>query len=358
MTDFFAGLIDRSLDQGRILQRRRPSRFEVAAGAREAVPELTDIRDDGQGSRQREESSRSGRFDPPPGLGLPPRGSEGGPGENAVSPRQANVSVAQESTPLPAASGAGNDRIDAELARLAEAVVHIGRQDRPPAAPQAREATAGRQTIVTQTVVQTQGPKAKVESGRDEAPSEAKPILPSRTEDVVVRPRILTQTVIQTQGPKAKVESARDEAPSEAKPLLPSRSEEVVVRPRPLPVAQAPSAGPKVPVTPAVKAAAQPAWLVTPASRERAGATETVPTPKPALPPMPLPIPRPAPIMTHSRRASAAAAAPAPATVHVSIGRIEIRATPAPAKSPRNASPAAPRLGLDDYLKARNGGNR
>jgi hypothetical protein len=315
MTDFFAGLIDRSLDQGRVLQRRRPSRFEVVAGAREAAPELTDIREDEQGSRQREESSRSGRSDPHPGLGLPPRGREGGTGDNPVSPRPTGISVAQESTPLPAAWGVGNDRIDAELVRLAEAAVQIGRQDRRPAAPQAPEATAGRQTILTQTVIQTQTPKAQEERGRDDEPSEPKPLLPSRTE-------------------------------------------EVVVRPRPLPAAQALSARPKVPVTPVVNAAAQPAWLVTTASRGRAGATEPVPTPKPALRPMPLPIPRPAPIMTHSRRASAAAAAPAPAIVHVSIGRIEIRATPAPAKSQRNASPAAPRLSLDDYLKARNGGNR
>lgn len=49
-----------------------------------------------------------------------------------------------------------------------------------------------------------------------------------------------------------------------------------------------------------------------------------------------------------------AAPAPAPA-VSIHIGRIELRAT-APAAAERAARPAAPKLGLADYLRARHGG--
>lgn len=46
-------------------------------------------------------------------------------------------------------------------------------------------------------------------------------------------------------------------------------------------------------------------------------------------------------------------------TIHVSIGRIEVRAVPAPtANNTRPQRPAAPRLSLEDYLRQRNGGRR
>lgn len=46
-------------------------------------------------------------------------------------------------------------------------------------------------------------------------------------------------------------------------------------------------------------------------------------------------------------------------TVQVTIGRIEIRASqPAPRPVATGAKPAAPRMSLDDYLKARSGGSR
>lgn len=51
---------------------------------------------------------------------------------------------------------------------------------------------------------------------------------------------------------------------------------------------------------------------------------------------------------------AAAERAEAPA-IHISIGRIEIRAT-APAAPPAAAKRAAPRLGLSDYLRSRDGG--
>jgi hypothetical protein len=47
---------------------------------------------------------------------------------------------------------------------------------------------------------------------------------------------------------------------------------------------------------------------------------------------------------------------PAP-TIQVTIGRIEVRAEP-PQPLPRRATPAAPRLTLDEYLRQRSGGER
>jgi hypothetical protein len=48
---------------------------------------------------------------------------------------------------------------------------------------------------------------------------------------------------------------------------------------------------------------------------------------------------------------------PAP-TIHVTIGRIEVRATPAPASAPPSRPKPAPTMSLDDYLRQRNGGSR
>lgn len=42
-------------------------------------------------------------------------------------------------------------------------------------------------------------------------------------------------------------------------------------------------------------------------------------------------------------------------TINVTIGRVEVRATQAPAPSQRRAETAAPRMSLDDYLRRRNG---
>jgi hypothetical protein len=54
-----------------------------------------------------------------------------------------------------------------------------------------------------------------------------------------------------------------------------------------------------------------------------------------------------------------AEAAPAPApTIHVTIGRIEIRATPAAPAPARPAAPRPPGMSLDDYLRRRDGDGR
>ncbi|HVF66433.1 MAG TPA: hypothetical protein VM914_02130 [Pyrinomonadaceae bacterium] len=52
---------------------------------------------------------------------------------------------------------------------------------------------------------------------------------------------------------------------------------------------------------------------------------------------------------SHKERAEAAP------TINVNIGRVEVRATQAPAPAQRRAETAAPRMSLDDYLRRRNG---
>lgn len=85
----------------------------------------------------------------------------------------------------------------------------------------------------------------------------------------------------------------------------------------------------------------------------------TLMEPKPTgfpVPPAPVPSPplghassRPQPVPTQETTA------PAP-TIQVTIGRIEIRATPAAAPA-RAVRPAAPKLSLEEYLRSRGGGN-
>ena len=61
--------------------------------------------------------------------------------------------------------------------------------------------------------------------------------------------------------------------------------------------------------------------------------------------------------LANTRREAVAAEPQPPTTVQVTIGRIEIRATSAPAASPASAvKQSGPRLKLDDYLRARSGG--
>jgi hypothetical protein len=52
----------------------------------------------------------------------------------------------------------------------------------------------------------------------------------------------------------------------------------------------------------------------------------------------------------------APAPAAVPAAINVTIGRIEIRATPAMSPPRRSAARAGPQLSLEDYLRSRNGG--
>jgi hypothetical protein len=68
----------------------------------------------------------------------------------------------------------------------------------------------------------------------------------------------------------------------------------------------------------------------------------------------------PSPVAPIAGRVPAATAAPASnptaaaPTIQVTIGRVEVRAVPAP-PPPRSAGPAAPRLSLDAYLRSRAG---
>lgn len=65
------------------------------------------------------------------------------------------------------------------------------------------------------------------------------------------------------------------------------------------------------------------------------------------------------PAQTPSMQARAGKDEPPPAPViQVSIGRVEVRMTPAPAPERKAESQAAPVLRLEDYLRLRNGGQR
>lgn len=65
-----------------------------------------------------------------------------------------------------------------------------------------------------------------------------------------------------------------------------------------------------------------------------------------------------------SRQASVAAAPQPPVlraaapTINVTIGRIEVRAAPAPSTATRAARRDPAKPSLDDYLRSRNGGNK
>ncbi|HEX5321207.1 MAG TPA: hypothetical protein VFW46_18735 [Stellaceae bacterium] len=66
--------------------------------------------------------------------------------------------------------------------------------------------------------------------------------------------------------------------------------------------------------------------------------------------------PAPAALLTRARLAAPSAAAPPP-PLQISIGRIEVRAQPAPAET-RRPTRAAPRLTLEAYLDQRREGAR
>ena len=68
--------------------------------------------------------------------------------------------------------------------------------------------------------------------------------------------------------------------------------------------------------------------------------------------------PHPHPAISRPQHANAREAAPAPPTIHVTIGRIEVRATPAATPPPRDARRAGPKLNLEDYLRTRGGGSK
>jgi hypothetical protein len=138
-------------------------------------------------------------------------------------------------------------------------------------------------------------------------------------------------------------------------------------RPReaPRPPAIARSIAPAAPVTAAL--APSPRAPAPPAERGGAGKPPPAAT-APTSPPR-RGEPRQAQRLISQRRAAIAPAVAgprllraepqAPPAVHVTIGRLEVRASsPLPTPPPRAVAPQAPKLGLDEYLRARSGGTR
>lgn len=89
---------------------------------------------------------------------------------------------------------------------------------------------------------------------------------------------------------------------------------------------------------------------------ERDGEAASARRREPAAPIMPQTLRAPAPLTPRRAPDEAPTNAPAP-TIQVTIGRVEVRATNQPAP-PRQASAQAPRLGLEEYLRRRSGGDR
>jgi hypothetical protein len=162
---------------------------------------------------------------------------------------------------------------------------------------------------------------------------------------------------------RRRVEAAHDGRAPAAAPRQPDQAPEPR-GPAPPPPSIARSIAPAPPVTAALP---PPPRAPAPVAAHRgAGA------PPPAAPAPPW-APRgerrqPQRLITQRRAAVARAAAPtrrvraepqAPPTVHVTIGRLEVRASSPPA-APRSraVTPQAPKLGLDEYLRARSGGVR
>lgn len=116
------------------------------------------------------------------------------------------------------------------------------------------------------------------------------------------------------------------ERPIPVAAALQPRLDRTIVEQRPIALAKAPS----------------PRGQENPQARPPAAAKPSLPlpqrTPKIAAPPPPLPAPEPESVIT------------------VSIGRVEIRAAQPATAPPRASRPAAPKLGLDEYLRRRTGG--
>jgi hypothetical protein len=136
--------------------------------------------------------------------------------------------------------------------------------------------------------------------------------------------------------------------PPEIQPALAPTPERIVIE-RPALVEPQPAAKASQPA-PAPQIVAQPP------------AAQAARDPQPAPARAPLIMPQPSITVIQARPALPAAsqptAAPSEPIIHVTIGRIEVRATPAPAPAARPKSAPTSATSLDEYLRQRNGGRR
>lgn len=324
--DFFSGLLERSKNPAGGLQRRRPGRFEPP-------PEMLHSgleEERGNGADARPPESRERRpAAAPDETGTPTRRETSGAVNRSEPFAQERKSRAHDSPP-PSTTDRTGDRVVGELLRLARAVEQLGRSSGKGRVSDTD--AAGRQHIPGSLRPQT-SPRSPADTGETTAGSVDRrpPGLPSN--DGGIR----------------------------RTPVVPATAGEAVASQRTVSAVEA--AGTTQPAT-------RPAAIVPKSPEPTATRQRSDDQP----PPMPIPGPKPVlqPLLQHAQSAAPGRAAiPAtdrhaatslaerePTTVHVSIGRIEIRAVPTPAKAARSTQPTAPRLSLDDYLKARDGGRR
>ena len=330
MTDFLAALLDRSLDQTRVLQRRRPSRFEVMPVARDVAAGIVASDDEVPGSRQRTASSQpAGLVDGGQAADLAWPSIDGWDVASDRGQRlQGGQAAATTATGDEVSTrsergqdrGSGDSGVDHELARLAAVVAQLARQDRGAAVLPPAESSRTRSAAPTQAIIPMVHGKTPNGPLGDRQAGPASPALQTRAAVADITPA----------GP----------ATGRPQETAPNARNAMVIR------------------------SSFPASVsLPPAGRKASPGAEPPKSAKPVVQPLLPPLPPAvnvanASTRANSRRAGLATATTMPATVHVSIGRIEIRATPAPARIARSTSPAAPRLSLDDYLKARDGGRR
>jgi hypothetical protein len=294
MSDFLADLVDRARDSATGLERRRPSRFEPPVDAPGLDVGLSRRRPD------RRPNEDDGAAD------------AGSVEVEAEAPAPPAVGAPRRTTPRPSASRPASDRrpesTSAAMPDVESPIEPAGgprpdRRSTPAAAPPAPRVTAppaarSIATIVEEAATRLPQPSARptreAAVGRD-VPPVARPE-PALAIPSTARPAVRTDRSSQARAPEET--SARRDVSTTV------RTTAVVVRP-PMPTLSRPAARRSEPPPPAI-------------------GRETPP-----------------------------AVAP---TIQVTIGRIEVRATPAPASPARGPRSTTPALSLEDYLRQRSGG--
>lgn len=322
MSDFFSTLLDRSLSRAPVLQRRRPSLFEPApqgygvggtVGRSSAAVESENV-------AEPQPTLRAERFapaNPPPEMLV----SEPHPFSRSRADRQSAEAHVAEEFPLTHRALADSAEPISAAATIREAprqgknnagnpdvAVSASRSKSDPHAqtlPVAKAVKTGRATLRRKQSHKLHEDLAPMRVGpRQDNNSGSKPLLAVQAARREFYPRLQTLSV-------AKVAEKIDSAAPQREPGHKLHVEPESIRP-----------GKKNPVVPAVTTLA----------------------------------PRSIPLPNKSQSAAQQLAAPPPQpTIQVTIGRIEVRAAPAPAASARPARPAAAKLSLEDYLRSRSG---
>lgn len=299
MTDFFTNLLNRAANQAPVLQWRRPSLFESQAGA---------AAQNDPASAEKEsvvDSTSSHRMNAAIGL--------------LAAPSEQRMAVRQEATP--------SQSWAIEKARAPETFVQHIASEMPSIKPASEAAQVVRHETTTlvhleKTVIKEMlapVPPVSKEGGTRQG---IEPIQPS----IIEKPRNEQSDDANTLKRLASLQPVPVAAVHAVPKIAPARSDAIEPIRKP---SRKFEDGPHMQQS---KAIARPALLQ--------------PQRQPALA---SPV-RPQPVAVRMPPAT-------PPSVQVTIGRIEVRANHAPAVS-RGARSAAPKMGLDDYLRSRSGGGK